>query len=102
MESESRFFPKNIMEELVSSKLDEYMSSGAVCNCDRCRADVLAMTLNRLPPKYVVSVSGDVYSRYETMKAQLQADVTMALLNAIQVINTSPRHSGELEHTAVK
>ncbi len=87
--------PRNLMEELVDSRLDEYMRSEAVCQCERCRADVMALALNNLQPKYVVSVSGEVYSRYDAVKTQFQADVITTILCAIAVINKRPRHDGE-------
>jgi competence protein ComFB len=92
---EARIMPRNLMEELVDSRLDEYMRSEAVCQCERCRADVMALALNNLQPKYVVSVSGEVYSRYDAVKSQFQADVITTILCAIAVINKRPRHDGE-------
>ena len=92
---EDRIMPRNLMEELVDNRLDEYMRSESVCRCERCRADVMALALNNLRPKYIVSVNGEVYSRYDAMKAQLQADVVMTIMNAIAVINKCPRHEEE-------
>ncbi len=84
----------------MDSRLDEYMRSEAVCSCERCRADVMALALNNLQPRYVVSVSGEVYSRYDAIKTQFQADVITTILCAIAVINKKPRHDGEHMATA--
>lgn len=86
----------NLMEKLVDSKLDELMQEADVCCCERCRTDALALSLNNLPPKYIVSVGGDIYARYEAMKAQCQADITATILNAIAVVDKYPRH--KLKH----
>ena len=88
----ARIMPRNLMEELVDSRLDEYMRSASACQCEQCRADIMALTLNNLQPKYIVSVSGEVYSRYGALNAQFQADVITTILSAIAVINKKPRH----------
>lgn len=90
---ETRIMPHNLMEELVEDRLSEYLQEGNVCCCEHCRADIMALALNNLPPKYVVSVGGNVYSRFDAERAQFQADVIITVLNAIEVIRKNPRHS---------
>lgn len=89
---ETRITPRNLMEELVEDKLDEYILDADVCTCERCRADIMALALNNLPPRYIVSISGDVYSRFDAVKTQFQADVIITVLNAIEVIKNRPLH----------
>ncbi len=91
----ARIMPRNMMEEMVDSRLDDFMRTESVCQCERCRADIMALALNNLQPKYIVSVSGEVYTRYDALKAQFQADVITTILCAIAVINKRPRHDGE-------
>ncbi len=90
-------YPKNLMEELVDSCLDEMVAETKCCCCERCRADVMALALNRLPPKYTVSIDGDVYSRYDALKAQFKVDVTSAVLHAILLVKDHPYHEKSLE-----
>jgi competence protein ComFB len=85
-------FPKNVMEDLVDCKLDEMMHAAKMCCCERCRADVLALVLNKLPSRYVVSVSGDVYTRFQALDTQMQADITAAIISAIEVVRQLPHH----------
>ncbi|MDL2237527.1 late competence development ComFB family protein [Christensenellaceae bacterium OttesenSCG-928-K19] len=82
----------NIMEEIVEAKLDIFMAQYDICKCDMCRADVLALALNKLPPKYVVSTSGDVYSRLQTTTTQMLAEITVALTSAVELVGKKPRH----------
>ena len=86
------FTPKNIMEDLVECKLNELMRCSGMCSCERCRADVKALALNKLPPRYVVSVNGDVYSHFEAMNVQTQVNITAAVASAIRVVRESPHH----------
>lgn len=83
---------KNVMEDLVDCRMDELLKSADCCCCEQCRADIRTLSLNMLPAKYVVSVSGNVYVRFQTMEPQLQADITTAILNAIHVVQANPRH----------
>jgi competence protein ComFB len=84
--------PKNIMEDLVECKLNELMRCAGMCCCERCRADVKALALNKLPPRYVVSVGGDIYSHFEAMNVQIQVNITAAVASAIRVVRESPHH----------
>lgn len=83
---------KNYMEEIVFSLLDKLMEDTKSCTCYRCQADVTAYALNHLPPKYVVTQKGHVYSKLSELNQQFIVDVTVALLNAIQVVSANPRH----------
>lgn len=87
-----KIVPKNIMEDLVECKLNELMHSASMCCCERCRADVMALALNKLPPRYVVSVGGDVYSHFQAMSVQTQVNITTAIVSAIRIVRESPHH----------
>ncbi|HWP51466.1 MAG TPA: late competence development ComFB family protein [Clostridia bacterium] len=49
---------RNVMEELVEDKVDRLWKTHTACTCERCREDVIALSLNNLPPQYVVSDAG--------------------------------------------
>jgi len=91
METEE-FVLKNIMEEIVDLRLDKAIEEAGVCGCNRCRADMLALALNHLPPKYVVSTAGDIYSRLSTYTNQMQAELTVAITEAIKTVGKNPSH----------
>lgn len=84
--------PKNVLEDLVTYKLDELMKTTSMCTCERCRADVLAIVLNKLPSRYVSSNNGDIYARFQSLDYQMQANITTAILKAIEVVKKIPHH----------
>jgi competence protein ComFB len=84
--------PKNILEDLVIHRMDELIKEADMCTCDRCRSDVLALVLNKLPSRYVVSNSGSVYAQFQTNDLQTQANITTAILKAIEVVKKTPHH----------
>jgi len=49
----SIFDPVNIMELLVEESIDNLIHQQDCCDCDLCRANILAISLNGLAPRYV-------------------------------------------------
>ena len=83
----------NIMESTVLEALDEVLRNNeGLCDCDRCRFDIAAIALNRLPPSYVVTAEGAVLSRVKHMKAQNMVDVIRAITEGIDIVCQNPRH----------
>ncbi len=86
---------KNYMEDVVDQTLDEIMEWKESCGCDRCRNDIKALALNHLPPKYVVTDMGYVYSKVNQLATQFRTDITVAVTNAMKVVSKNPRHDPE-------
>lgn len=82
----------NVMEALVEEKANKYINLFGLCKCPRCVADVKALTLNRLEPKYVVMKKGDVIPRITLYEGQFAAAVTANLLTACKMVMEHPRH----------
>jgi competence protein ComFB len=84
---------KNVMEDVITSYVDEVLEQNKdFCGCPRCRLDVIALSLNSLKPKYVVSPRGYVYAKIAELQAQFQADIIVAATKAVKVVKKSPRH----------
>lgn len=87
----------NLMEETVLNKIKQIWPQTNYCQCDRCRLDVAAFALNRLPAKYVQSLEGALIHRFESETTQTDAAITAVVYNAIQRIGEDPRHGTEEE-----
>ncbi|RJP33140.1 MAG: competence protein ComFB [Actinobacteria bacterium] len=84
------------MEEVVNRTLEEILSPrDDVCKCERCKLDIMALALNHLPPKYVVTDMGYIYTKVNELESQFKADVTVAVTNALKIIRKNPRHEEE-------
>lgn len=83
---------KNVMESVVSNKLDELVNKVAVCSCAKCREDILAHALNKLHPKYVSTEEGELYSKLKTTYLDEENEVTVELLKAIEKVTKNPKH----------
>lgn len=81
----------NVMEELVVSKLDTTLMRFNCCKCNKCKKDIAAIALNRLPAKYIVIDENDTAKRKEA-EDKYASDVTGALVQAILAVKKEPRH----------
>lgn len=86
---------KNIMETLILEKLDELGDKLDCCKCKKCRMDIASYALNRMPPKYVATYEGSVYSKLDTLSVQYEADLLNAIYQAVDIVKNSPRHMEE-------
>lgn len=80
----------NTMEKLVFDNLDTILSRFKCCKCDRCKKDIIALTLNALPPKYIVATKDKPPKQYHDPKAV--TEVTTALVRAVIQVKKDPRH----------
>ncbi len=83
----------NTMEKAVFNIIDNVLSKrDDICKCDKCKLDIIAIVLNNLPPKYVVTEKGELYSRVDEMEVQFGADIIKEIVKAIDIVLKSPRH----------
>jgi competence protein ComFB len=83
---------KNYMEEIVFSQLKEVLDDINACTCEKCILDVAAIALNDLPPKYIVTEKGELYSKIGSLKQQFEVDVIAAITKAAVLVKRRPRH----------
>jgi len=80
------------MEDVVSNNLEIVLEKEDICKCEKCRLDVMALALNRLPPKYVVTQKGHIYAQLEELELQFKVDVIKEIVKAIEVVRKNPQH----------
>lgn len=83
---------KNYMEEVVEETLSDVIDDLGICTCKQCRLDVMALALNNLPPKYVVTEKGEIYSKLNMLQQQFEVDAIAAIATAADTIKKNPRH----------
>lgn len=82
----------NVMEYVVKSRAKEYMGKFDVCLCDRCVADVTALALTNLPPKYIVvepPSASPLLNYYSNRFSQL---IIVELTKACSIVKENPHH----------
>ncbi len=83
---------KNYMEDIVNMLIDHVLKDVDVCKCRKCMLDITAMALNQLPPKYIVTEKGELFSKINTLRQQFEVDVVSAITKASVVVKGMPRH----------
>ncbi len=83
---------KNYMEEIVFSLMKEILEDINMCTCEKCVNDIAAIALNDLPPKYIVSEKGELYSKIDALRQQFEVDVIAAVTKAAVLVKRKPRH----------
>ena len=81
-----------MIQALVEDSAEKYMKMFNLCLCPRCKADVKALALNNLPPKYVVMEPGEFVPRMTLYERQYGGSVTAQILRACNIIATEPHH----------
>lgn len=83
----------NLMEETVLRKIDQLWPQTDYCKCDKCRLDIAAYALNRLPARYVQSFEGAMLHKFETSTTQTDIEITAVVYRAIQRIGEEPHNN---------
>jgi len=83
---------KNYMEEAVENMLDKVLENIDVCKCPKCKLDIMALALNRLPPRYFVTKEGELFERLAELQKQFTVDITAAIAAAAFIVKNNPKH----------
>lgn len=82
----------NVMEYVVKSRVEEYMEKFDVCSCGRCTADVTALTLTHLPPKYIVVEPPSASPLLNYYSNRLAQQIIVELTKACSIVKENPHH----------
>lgn len=92
VEEEPDFVRVNLMEEIVNDKIIYFMRQFECCTCDRCIADTVALTLNGLPPKYIVTEPAAKEPLISFYTNRFISDITVEATKACMFVKENPRH----------
>jgi competence protein ComFB len=82
----------NDAEELIISEIEKQIpDSPDLCTCGECILDVAAYALNRIRPRYRVSLLDAVYVDSEERSEYLK-EIRQAVHDGIRKVSTNPPH----------
>jgi competence protein ComFB len=84
----------NLMEEIVKNCLKELIhhnDQGLEID-GKSQSDILAITLNKLPSKYVATTQGEMLAKTQ-LRSQVETDVYRELSHAMDIVLKSSRNS---------
>lgn len=82
----------NVMEQIVDEKLTQMLEGENCCKCPRCIEDMKAISLNKLPAKYVSTNSGELFTKLSATVRQSSVDINVAVAEAIDLVAKHPSH----------
>ena len=82
----------NVMQALVEEKAGKYIKMFGLCPCLRCRVDVIALALTKLPSKYVVMRENEMIPMLSVYEGRYSAAITTQVIWACKQVMDSPRH----------
>lgn len=84
----------NTTEFVVDDRMKTHLKNSDCCTCEQCLEDIKCLSLNKLPPRYVSSPKGELFSKIDQqMVSQNKMDVEIAVINAIEFVKAHPRHA---------
>ena len=83
---------KNYMEDAVAEKLPTLIKQMGLCDCERCKYDMMAYVLNKLPPKYVVTNKGSLFAKLDVIQSQMDVSILAYLTQAAAIVKDRPNH----------
>ena len=87
--------PINLVKQIAEDLLPSVLKKMHVEDTPENREDIMALALNKLPTKYVTSVSGRLYGELiDNFKVQYQTDVLSSLTRAAIQVKDRPRGAG--------
>ena len=91
-EPEPEFVRINVMERIVSDKIIYFMRQFECCTCEKCIADTIALTLNGLPPKYIVTEPAAEAPLLSSYTNHFISEITVEATKACMTVKETPRH----------
>ncbi|WP_233522944.1 late competence development ComFB family protein [Peribacillus saganii] len=85
----------NVMEELVVTIVN-YLMTGpeyqTFCKCEKCRKDIIALSLNTLPNHYVTTAEGRERIIEQLNTTENRKWINKRIISAIHVVGKYPQH----------
>lgn len=84
----------NVLEEAIAGTYATLRNKAPdLCDCDRCREDVLMLALNQARPRYTAgNTVGAALVRLELSQDQGKAELAVIVYAAMQQVARNPRH----------
>ena len=83
----------NVMQILVEEKAPRYIKMFGLCPCKRCEADVMALTLSNLVPKYVVLPKLDRIPMLTVYEGRYNSTIFAQLTRSCKIVMDHPHHN---------
>ena len=83
---------RNHTEEAVRLYVDKNFPSENYCSCEGCKLDIMAIMLNNMQQKFVVTEQGEMYAKMSDFDPQYKTDLMVNMEMAIKAVAKLPKH----------
>ncbi|SHJ08524.1 late competence development ComFB family protein [Parasporobacterium paucivorans] len=82
----------NVMEHIIQEEVEGFCQEFETCTCSRCLADIAALALTNLPPKYIVKDCLTISPLLNYYRSKYSSQVTVSLTKSSMSVKDKPRH----------
>lgn len=82
----------NVIEEFVKQEARKTIKEMGACDCETCYLNVCSIALNNLPPKYVTTTRGALFSRITATEVRNSSAILVEVTKAVMKVMENPRH----------
>ena len=84
------FILRNYTEEMVRAYVDQNLLKEDICDCARCKMDVVAYMLNHLPPSYGITHRGYLFDMLKNIDMDNRVSISECFYKAVVAIKERP------------
>jgi len=81
---------RNYTEEMVRAYVDQKLPKEDICNCNRCKMDVIAYMLNHLPASYGITHRGYLFDKLKDSDLQNRVTISDYFYKAVVAVKERP------------
>lgn len=83
---------RNVVQDVVETNVLDVMKDADMCYCKKCMLDVMALALNNLQQKYVVTERGMLLTNAALYNAQNSVSIYKEVFEAANFVKNNPQH----------
>ena len=82
----------NIMEIWVERCLTDVVNDIEMCKCEKCLKDIYALSLNKLPPRYIISDKGIEENEADLDFCKVKPEIIQCIRKCADIVRKNPKH----------
>ena len=81
---------RNYTEEMVRAYVDQNLPKEDICDCARCKMDVIAYMLNNLPASYGITHRGYLFDKLKSVDLEHRVTISDVFYKAVLAVKERP------------
>jgi len=81
---------RNYTEEMVRAYVDQHLPKEDICDCARCKLDVIAYMMNHLPASYGITHRGYLFDMLKNVDMDNRISISECYFKALMAVKERP------------